>query len=799
MPTGVDFWKAPPLITALTDNALEADKWGDDGFELAYRMGPIYDILRHKDTRTPLAIAVYGDWGTGKTTAMRWLEGLARQWNQAIPPAGHTKISLRPVWFYPWKYHSKEDVWRGLVSEVIINSIDVREASTATVVNAAKRFGLFLGRSFVHALANIKLKAKVKEPVTGATEGEMEVSLAAIREILAEYREAAHPEKAFLNEFEDSLKEWVANTLSKHGDERMVIFVDDLDRCLPEVALQVLEALKLYLNIPNLIFIVGVDRGVVDHLVREHYKKFGLDESKSRNYLAKMFQVEVHVGPSEKQIKQFLKKQLASLEVWQSELTDQERGPLDEAILSLAEQNPREVKRLINGALMLGSGARLGSGLNPKAADVSFAQGVQVFLVHRVLAAEFPRLERLVRRDIGTEFFRAWHRAIQDGGPTALPSLPTNTTEMVLSLDPEFLRSLRTPGPVGKAHGVAASWSRTLTKAATAVTVRAAGVELGVPEPARSREEQEVEAKRAAFVEFLKSLPAPYQPIFAERRFAALLPLIEHQVLGVLMQLDYPAEGGGLATTVAGPGEFEGDARIVAEAVAEQVNKPADQLTKSDYEKVTTLDLSSQSLTSLEPIKGLTSLQSLSLFGTPVASLEPIKGLTSLLWLSLSSTQVASLEPIKGLTSLQSLSLSGTPVDSLEPIKGLTSLQRLSLGITPVASLEPIKGLTSLLQLSLDSTPVASLEPIKGLASLKLLSLSGTQVASLEPVKGLTSLESLYLNNTPVASLEPLFKLHWLKNLSIAACEQLTPAAVERFRKARPRCTVNQVLPGVAG
>ena len=29
------------------------------------------------------------------------------------------------MWFYPWKYHKKEDVWRGLVSEVIIESIDI--------------------------------------------------------------------------------------------------------------------------------------------------------------------------------------------------------------------------------------------------------------------------------------------------------------------------------------------------------------------------------------------------------------------------------------------------------------------------------------------------------------------------------------------------------------------------------------------------------------------------------------------------------------------------------------------------
>ncbi len=86
----------------------------------------------------------------------------------------------------------------------------------------------------------------------------------------------------------------------------MVIFIDDLDRCMPEIALQVLEALKLYLNIEKLIFVVGVDKTVIDKLVKEHYKQLGLDEDKSKNYLAKMFQVEVQVEPSEQQISDFL-------------------------------------------------------------------------------------------------------------------------------------------------------------------------------------------------------------------------------------------------------------------------------------------------------------------------------------------------------------------------------------------------------------------------------------------------------------------------------------------------------------
>src|SRR5690606_8577689 len=106
----------PPRMTVLSDQPLRSADAHLDALTLAVKLGPVYDILRHPDTRTPLAIAVYGDWGTGKTSAMRWLEGLLLEWNEhgEHGKGGSRGKVVRPVWFYPWKYHDKDDVWRGL-------------------------------------------------------------------------------------------------------------------------------------------------------------------------------------------------------------------------------------------------------------------------------------------------------------------------------------------------------------------------------------------------------------------------------------------------------------------------------------------------------------------------------------------------------------------------------------------------------------------------------------------------------------------------------------------------------------
>jgi Leucine-rich repeat (LRR) protein len=76
--------------------------------------------------------------------------------------------------------------------------------------------------------------------------------------------------------------------------------------------------------------------------------------------------------------------------------------------------------------------------------------------------------------------------------------------------------------------------------------------------------------------------------------------------------------------------------------------------------------------------------------------IEPLKGLTALQTLNLSGTQVANIEPLKGLTALQNLYLLGTQVANIEPLKGLTKLQNLDLSQTQVANIDPLKGLTKL-------------------------------------------------------------------------------------------------------
>lgn len=744
-----------PELTVLTDHALKPDETYRDSFNMRYRVGPVYDILRYPGTLTPMSIAVYGDWGAGKTTAMKWLHGLIDEWNKNGQAEDKTKI--RPVWFYPWKYDNKEDVWRGLIAEVIWKAIDVKTASIKTVTEAFKMLGMFIGKSAIDIISAAKMN------VPG-----FELSGKVVKQIAKNFKDASHPEKQYLNQYEDALKRWVEKSLGKN--QRMVIFIDDLDRCMPEIALQVLEALKLYLNIEKLFFVVGVDKTVIDKLVKEHYKQIGLDEEKSKNYLAKMFQVEVQVEPSEQQISDFLEEQLKEISYWREpHLSEDERDIFRKLIFKLAKRNPREVKRLINSALMIGAGAVMIKTPQSGQNGIKFNQGLQLFFVRKILDERYT-MGLLVGSDRGNKFFSQWSKIVCEGKKK----------------DKDFPCCIKVPEDYYK-------------RFKEAQQDKSEGSLEYVSERMRSK----------MLLEKPSFAPPRYYPLLQKPRFSGLLNLLGDEDIGELMRIEYPSEIE--VAEIAAVVGMSKDADIICEVIARQLRKKPDELTEDDYSNIKKIDLRDSGISdlealrdlsnlqvlilwntrvsNLEPLKGLSSLRGLDLSGTKVSNLEPIKGLSSLQTLVLWYTKVSDLEPIKGLSVLRSLDLRGTSVSNFTPIKGLRCLKRFDLSDTPVIDFEPIKSLSSLESLNLNNTHVSDLEPLRGLSSLKGLDLSNTQVGDLEPIKGLSSLESLNINNTQVSNLEPIKALNSLKWLYIEN-DQVSDEQVDELRSVMPKLDI---------
>ena len=585
----------------------------------------------------------------------------------------------------------------------MVSSVD--EGTARKLWTGVKQLSGFLGRSFVTALD--KLSVELPSPA-----GLLVYGGGALSEMRADWDSTANPEKPYLNAFEQSLRLWLAEALGP--DERMVVFIDDLDRCLPGVALEVLEALKLYLDIPRLVFVVGVDRAVIDGVVTRHYSQLGLGVDKGREYLAKMFQVEVSLAPTEPQIERFLLDQLELIEAFEA-LPKATARMFQGVILRLALRNPREIKRLINSALMRGLGA---ASMSTESGGVaySFEQGLQLFFVHRVLSERYGQGE-LVGRALGDRFFGAWSRLRHSHRDAP--------------------RTIEVPED-GKPGDVHAAYR----------------TELDDPQ--------------------LREL----WPLLADDDLGALMAVDypgDTRALGRAMSassddnLIFAAAARWLDVDVTRV--TQGDLARV-ESLNLAFSRVRSLLTVAACTALKVLVLSRSKVSDLSPLARLANLERLLVDDTAVRELGPLHGLRSLVALKVDGTRVTDLSALSGLTELRELGIGDSGVQDLRPLGGPLGAQGaqrledqgvgpLAAGRTATAQLPERGGragarpdtagaLPRLDNLAISDTPVADLSPLSGVSTLRVLDLTRTQVRSLRPLHGLARLKQVSVGRCPL-------------------------------------------------
>lgn len=81
----------------------------------------------------------------------------------------------------------------------------------------------------------------------------------------------AHVPRSFYHASFQALSKAFQNFAGPKTGRRIVVFVDDLDRCFPESALQVLESMKLFFDLRGFVFVVGLDKEVVQHVIDLKY------------------------------------------------------------------------------------------------------------------------------------------------------------------------------------------------------------------------------------------------------------------------------------------------------------------------------------------------------------------------------------------------------------------------------------------------------------------------------------------------------------------------------------------------
>lgn len=233
-----------------------------------------YKKSGNKYKKEGMIFAVSGKWGSGKTQLLRLMETKL------------VKDGIDIVWFSPWKY-SQEDITlkraflRKIKEDLNIDTVsldDFYQDRSETALNE-KNFLIILGLSiFVliyfgsYIFGNTNLLSALIIPLT--------ITLISVKKTYGKISTA--------EEFEEKFDALIAEK------ERVVIFIDDLDRCDTKTVKVILDSLRTFFQNEKCSYVVTGDHTIIEKFAAESLKANGRENvstSEGRRYLKKLFDV----------------------------------------------------------------------------------------------------------------------------------------------------------------------------------------------------------------------------------------------------------------------------------------------------------------------------------------------------------------------------------------------------------------------------------------------------------------------------------------------------------------------------
>jgi hypothetical protein len=233
-------------------------------------------------TMLPVTVGVAGDWGSGKTSLIRMAEDRL------------SSKKVVTVAFSPWRFEGYDDMKAALMAAVI-QAISKRAAKDEPL---QQRVGDLLKR-LARTIGLVRVAPIVAAAAATAGHAPPPVAAAAgeVAGALAETATAPGPEPEPIESISEFREEF-DRLMGELGDDvsTVVVFVDDLDRCLPETIIDTFEAIRLFLHVRKTAYVIAAHPRIVEAAIDSRYEanRRG-DENLGRDYLEKIMQVVITV------------------------------------------------------------------------------------------------------------------------------------------------------------------------------------------------------------------------------------------------------------------------------------------------------------------------------------------------------------------------------------------------------------------------------------------------------------------------------------------------------------------------
>lgn len=216
----------------------------------------------------PLVFGIHGDWGLGKTSILHqlchYLSGkcldatidaqLTKEEKQALPARCPKTEGIAVVWFEAWRYQHEPMPVIALLQEMRQQLVWYHRTA-----RGAKK------------LLNVTIRGALLS--LEDTTKKIGVQASKIEQAGREWETEHFAAPLSSNMIRQQLSEAIGALLPTQGpsdQRRVVVIIDDLDRCEPEAAFKLLEGMKLYLTLPNCVFILGMNQQIIEDAIAKH-------------------------------------------------------------------------------------------------------------------------------------------------------------------------------------------------------------------------------------------------------------------------------------------------------------------------------------------------------------------------------------------------------------------------------------------------------------------------------------------------------------------------------------------------